>query len=228
MTALRTAPLQLRWTLLLGLLGLALTVPSSSPDGTGMQWDDPGRLRPGHPLRRHRRPHRLTGLCVQPRRSGTLGLIRERQVLVTERQAGTAIRRPGSLRWLWYALGGGLPKRFSPWVLHDTTTRTWVLRHMARAFAQLAVPIGLVLLLVPGEFWIRGMAALGGVFLGLFFSVAYMPEATEHRVKQAGYPVGTATALRDEAARLRQIEESDRRRAAAARRAARYRERQGR
>ncbi|TKJ23146.1 EAL domain-containing protein [Blastococcus sp. CCUG 61487] len=40
MTTFRTMPAQLRWTLLLGLLGLAVTVPFSSPDGTGMQWDE--------------------------------------------------------------------------------------------------------------------------------------------------------------------------------------------
>jgi hypothetical protein len=137
------------------------------------------------------------------------------------------VRRPSVLRWLWYALGGRLPERFSPWVLHDTTTRTWALRHVLRSFVQLAVPIGLVLLLVPGEFWIRGMAALGGVFLALFFSLAYMPETTESRVKRAGFPPGTATATRERAAREREIGEGERRRAAAARRAARYRARQG-
>lgn len=143
-------------------------------------------------------------------------------------QVDAAVRRPNPILWFWYALGGRLPARYSAWVLHDTTTRTWVLRHMARAFVQMMVPIGLVLLLLPGEFWIRGMAALGGLLLGLFYSVAYMPEAAEHRVKQAGYPVGTATLVRDEAARVREIGESERRRAAAAKRAARYRERQGR
>jgi hypothetical protein len=140
----------------------------------------------------------------------------------------TAVRRPGPLWWFWYALGGGLPARYRAWVLHDTTTRTWIVRHMVRAFAQMMVPIGLVLLFLPGEFWIRGMAAIGGLLLGMFYSVAYMPEAVEHRVKQAGYPVGTATVVREEAARLREAEDSRRRRATAAKRAARYRERQGR
>lgn len=140
----------------------------------------------------------------------------------------TTVRRPNPLWWLWYALGGALPRRYSPWVLHDTTARTWVLRHLTRAFVQLSIPIGLVLVFLPGEFWIRGMTALGGILLALFFSVAYMPEGTENRVKQAGYPVGTATALRDEAAKRRQVEESERKRTAAAKRAARYRERQGR
>ena len=139
-----------------------------------------------------------------------------------------ALRRPGPLPWFWYALGGGLPRRFSPWVLHDTSTRTWALRHVLRSFVQLAVPIALVLAFVPGAFWIRGMAALGGVLLALFFSLAYMTETTENRVKRAGYPAGTAQAARDEKARERELLEGERRREAAARRAARYRARQGR
>jgi hypothetical protein len=136
--------------------------------------------------------------------------------------------RPGPLRWFWYALGGRLPHRFSPWVLHDTTTRTWALRHLLRSAVQLAVPIALVLLLVPGAFWIRGMAALGGILLALFFSTAYMTETTENRVKRAGYPAGTAQQARDRAAAEREVHERERRQASAARRAARYRARQGR
>jgi hypothetical protein len=141
---------------------------------------------------------------------------------------GGAIRRPAPHRWLWYAFGGGLPDRHRAWVLHDTTTRTWVLRHVCRTFVQLAVPIALVLALVPGEFWIRGMAALGGVFLAMFFSTAYMFETTENRVVRAGFPAGTATAHRERAALLRQQQDSERKRAAAAKRAARYRRHSGR
>jgi hypothetical protein len=136
--------------------------------------------------------------------------------------------RPGPLRWIWYALGGGLPARFSPWVLHDTTTGTWALRHVLRALVQLAVPIALVLLLVPGAFWIRGMAALGGLLLALFFSLAYMVETTESRVKRAGFPAGTAQSARDRSDAEREVLERERRHAAAARRAARYRARQER
>ena len=138
------------------------------------------------------------------------------------------LRRPDPVRWFWYALGGRLPARFSPWVLHDTTTRTWALRHVLRSFVQLAIPIALVLLLVPGEFWIRGMAALGGILLALFFSLAYMPETTESRIKRAGYPAGTATATRERLSKERQDAESRRRREAAERRGARYRDRQER
>jgi hypothetical protein len=137
------------------------------------------------------------------------------------------IRRPGPHWWLWYALGGGIPARYSAWVLHDTTTRTWALRHVARAVVQLAIPIALVLVLVPGAFWIRGMAALGGVMLAMFFSIAYMPETTENRVVRAGYRAGTATAERERASVARAQQDSERKRAAAARRAARYRARTG-
>ncbi|MEX5719976.1 DUF5313 family protein [Geodermatophilus maliterrae] len=137
-------------------------------------------------------------------------------------------QRPGVLRWLGYAMGAGLPARNHTWVLFDTTTRTWVLRHVARTLVQLAVPVALVLLLVPGPFWIRGLAALGGLILGLAFSIAYMPEATENRVKKAGYPAGTAQALRDRASEGREARDSERRRAAAAKRAARYRDRRAR
>jgi hypothetical protein len=136
--------------------------------------------------------------------------------------------RPGVLRWLWYALGGGLPERHRAWVLHDTTTGSWGVRHVLRAVVQMAVPIALVLLLVPGPFWIRAMAAVGGLLLGLIFSVAYMTETTENRVKKAGYPAGTAQVVRDRAHVSRDAEQAAKRRAAAEKRAARYRERQGR
>ncbi len=138
------------------------------------------------------------------------------------------LHRPGPLRWLWYAVGGGLPRRSSSWVLYDTSTGTWFVRHLARTMVQLAVPIALVLLLVPGEFWIRGMAALGGVILALIYSIAYVTEFLENRAVKAGYPVGSAQAARDANAREREVGESLRRREAAARRAERYRARQGR
>ena len=134
-----------------------------------------------------------------------------------------AIRRPGPLRWLWYSFGGRLPAAHRTWVLHDTTTRTWWLRHLLRAMLQLAIPIAAVLVLIPGPFWIRSLGALSGVFLGLIFAGAYMTETTEHRVMRAGYPVGTAEAMRQRANSVRELEASRRRREAAARRAARGR-----
>ena len=138
------------------------------------------------------------------------------------------LHRPGVLRWLWYALGGRLPERHSTWVLHDTTTATWGYRHVLRAAVQMSIPVALVLLLVPGPFWIRGMTALGGLLLGLIFSIAYMTETTENRVKKAGYAPGSAQAVRDRAQVSREAARTAARRAAAEKRAARYRERQGR
>jgi hypothetical protein len=138
------------------------------------------------------------------------------------------IERPGPVRWLGYALGRSLPPRYRAWVLHDTTTDTWILRHFARALVQLAVPVILVLTVVPGPFWIRGMAALGGVVMGLIFSFAYITETTEHRLVKAGYPAGTAAQAQQRATTARQAQESQRRSEAASRRAARYRNRSGR
>jgi hypothetical protein len=138
------------------------------------------------------------------------------------------IVRPAPHRWLWYALGGRLPERHRGWVLFDTTTRTWGLRHVARTLVQMSIPIALIMVFLPADWRLRLAVSLGGVFLGLIYALAYMPETVEHRVKKAGYPVGTATALRDRAYDTRQQRESERKRAAAARRAARYRRRAGR
>jgi Family of unknown function (DUF5313) len=138
------------------------------------------------------------------------------------------IVRPAPHRWIWYAFGGGLPARHRGWVLFDTTTRTWWLRHILRMFVQLAVPIALLLAFLPAGWGLRLACAGGGLALALFYSSAYMPEAVENRVVKAGYPVGTATRYRDRAGLVRQQKESERKRAAAARRAARYRERLGR
>ena len=138
------------------------------------------------------------------------------------------VRRPNPLQWIWYALGGGLPERHRTWVLRDTTIWSWWLRHIVRSLVQVAIPIALVMTLMPAGWGLRAAAAGGGLALALFYSLAYMPETTENRVVKAGYPAGTATAHRDRAGAGRQQRESERKRAAAAKRAARYRERIGR
>ncbi|MFD2090537.1 DUF5313 family protein [Blastococcus deserti] len=136
--------------------------------------------------------------------------------------------RPAPHRWVWYAFGGSLPERHRGWVLHDTTTATWWLRHIARMLVQLAVPIALIMMFLPASWGLRAACAGGGLALALFYSLAYMPESTENRVVKAGYPAGTATAHRERAGLVRQRQETERRRAAAAKRAARYRDRMGR
>jgi hypothetical protein len=138
------------------------------------------------------------------------------------------ILRPAPHRWIWYAFGGRLPARHRAWVLHDTTTASWWLRHVARSLVQMALPIALVLTLLPAPWGLRAAAAGGGVILALIFSLAYMSETTENRVVKAGYPAGTAQAARDRVGLVRQQQESLRKRAAAEKRAVRYRNRIGR
>ncbi|MBN1091757.1 DUF5313 family protein [Blastococcus sp. TML/M2B] len=135
------------------------------------------------------------------------------------------IVRPAPHRWFWYALGGRLPRKHRGWVLFDTTTSTWWLRHTTRSMVQLVIPIALIMVFVPGSFGLRVGMCLLGIFLALIYSTAYIAESTETRVKKAGYPVGTALALRDRAGIERQRLESERKRAAATKRAARYQRR---
>ncbi len=138
------------------------------------------------------------------------------------------IVRPAPHRWLWYAMGGSLPARNRGWVLRDTTVRTWWLRHVVRMLVQLAIPIALIMIFLPASWGLRAACAGGGLALALFYSVCYMPESTENRVVKAGYPAGTATALREQASLARQQGESERRKVAAAKRNARYRQKMGR
>jgi hypothetical protein len=115
-------------------------------------------------------------------------------------------QRPTPFQWVRYALGGGLPRRLSPWVLADTTRRTWVLRHVARALVQLAPVIVLCLILPPVPFAYRASAAAGGLLLGLMFSLFFMEQTIEHRVVKAGYPPGTAGRVRAERAERERME----------------------
>ncbi|HTZ43768.1 MAG TPA: DUF5313 family protein [Jatrophihabitans sp.] len=108
------------------------------------------------------------------------------------------MQRPNPARWLWYSLGGGLPDRYAEWVLRDTTCRSWALRQVLRSLLYVAPLVAAVLIFVPGPFWIRGVSALGGVIMGLIYSLGYLVETTEHRLVKAGYPVGTGERVRGE------------------------------
>jgi hypothetical protein len=101
---------------------------------------------------------------------------------------GVAVRRPDPARWLWYAYGGGLPERFAPWVLHDTTCRTWVVRHVIRAVVQIAPIVIAIIVFVPGPIWLRVACALGGTIMGLIFSISYAHETAEHRLVRPATP----------------------------------------
>lgn len=116
--------------------------------------------------------------------------------------------RPNPIRWLWYSFGGRLPRRLSPWVLHDTTCRTWVLRHVLRIVVQIAPFVAAIVVFVPGPLWLRATSALGGAIMGMIFAMAYVHETAEHRLVKAGYPAGTGVATRAE--RTREVDEARR------------------
>lgn len=128
--------------------------------------------------------------------------------------------RPNPVQWLGYAFGRGLPAGNRTWVLSDTTCGTWILRHLARALVQLAIPIVMVCVLLPGPAWIRVVTVLAASVMGLIFSVAYMVETTEHRLVKAGYPIGLGEQARQHRAVQSQHDSSDRRRERIASRAA--------
>jgi len=114
--------------------------------------------------------------------------------------------RPNPLQWVWYAFGGGLPRKLSPWVLADTTGRTWILRHFTRSVVQMLPVVVLCLVAVPVPLAYRASAACGGLFIGLMFSMAFMTETIEHRTAKAGYPPGTAARLREERSERARVE----------------------
>jgi hypothetical protein len=120
-------------------------------------------------------------------------------VLVVQPRGKARYKRPDPLHWLWYAYGGRLPRRYREWVLHDLSCRTWPLRHLARALLQVLPVVVVLLLVVPGELTIRVAAVTAGVLLGMLYSGAYMNEIAEHRAAKAGYPVGIAREVREEA-----------------------------
>ena len=105
--------------------------------------------------------------------------------------------RPDPIRWLWYALGGGLGPRYREWVLHDGTCRTWRLRHFARVVAQISLVTPVILLLVPGALWVGLLSVLLAWLVALRFAMLVMDGSVEHRVTKAGYPPGEAQRVRD-------------------------------
>ena len=127
-----------------------------------------------------------------------------------------AVKRPDPLRWLWYAVGGRLPLRYSQWVLHDVTTRWWRVRALFRSLVQILPVAVLIYVFLPTEPWVRVMACLGGVFVGMIYALAYLDESSESRALKAGFLRGTAGQVRDE-------RQAGKRTSAAARYAERFR-----
>lgn len=122
------------------------------------------------------------------------------------------MKRPNPAQWVWYAVGGRLPARLAPWVLHDVTARTWALRHAARGCVVLA-PIAAGCLLFPGPLGLRLAMVLLVAIVGVYFSLSYVDESCELRAVKHGYEHGIARATRE--ARNSEKEEAERARYAA-------------
>ena len=129
--------------------------------------------------------------------------------------------RPTVLQWIRYVFTGRLPARLDEWVLHDTTCRTWLLRHIARFLVQLSPAIAAVLLFLPTSLLIRFGCVAAGIAASVFFSFGYVVEMAEHRAENAGYPRGTAERAREQRAQDAQRRGAAMRRERAAARLAR-------
>lgn len=132
-------------------------------------------------------------------------------------------KRPGPGQWLRYAVGGGLPEDLREWVLQDTTGRTWALRHIARSLIYIAPLVVVILIFLPGPFWIRGLAVIGGAVMTLIYSAAYLVESTERRLLKAGYPPGMGESIRRKRSEAARDAASAKRRARLAERQAKAR-----
>jgi uncharacterized protein DUF5313 len=115
------------------------------------------------------------------------------------------VRRPNPALWLYYQYGGRLPDRYRDWVLHDATSRTWLVRVLLRTVVWLA-PVFAVLTAILVEVGGSWPIALGSVLLGVLvslrFAVANAQESVDARLARHGFPPGHATATR----RLRDAE----------------------
>lgn len=105
--------------------------------------------------------------------------------------------RPSPLRWVWYALWGALPDEQRTWVLYDTTCSTWVLRHILRVVAIVALPVTAIAVWLPTNAGIRGLTAAVTGLCAVLLVVMWVNEGTEHRLVQAGYPWGIGPQIRE-------------------------------
>jgi hypothetical protein len=96
-----------------------------------------------------------------------------------------------------------------------------VVRHLVRALVQLAPIVALILWLVPGPLWIRGVGLIAATAMALLFCLAYMVETTDRRLTKAGYASGLAEEVRRERSLAARMEGTARRRAKVAERRAR-------
>jgi uncharacterized protein DUF5313 len=106
-------------------------------------------------------------------------------------------RRPGPLRWIWYAMGGSLGTRYRQWVLHDLTCGSRWTRQIVRAVVQV-VPLAVLLLLALGTGWVTWVGVICGLVLALIYSAVYFDQSIDYRLVKHGFPSGTARAVLSE------------------------------
>ncbi|MGW4487759.1 DUF5313 family protein [Amycolatopsis sp. NPDC004368] len=108
--------------------------------------------------------------------------------------------RPGPIRWLRYVYGARLPDRYRPWVLHDATAPTWVLRFAFRVVVEalpwLVAGFLLLVFLTPLPAGLVALGLLMALVLGLFLTLGSADELAEVRLARHGYPPGTGKAVR--------------------------------
>jgi hypothetical protein len=111
-----------------------------------------------------------------------------------------AMRRPNPVQWLRYAYGGRLPDRYRGWVLHDSTSRTWLLRFAAKIVVEtlpwLIAGFLVLTLLTPLPITAVLGALILALLISLFFTVTSADELCEARLVKHGYPPGTGKAAR--------------------------------
>jgi hypothetical protein len=109
------------------------------------------------------------------------------------------VRRPNPLLWLYYQYGGRLPSRYRDWVLHDATSRTWLVRVLLRTIVWLAPIFALLLVIlvaVGGSLPIALGSILLGVLVSLRFALVNAMESVDARLAKYGFPPGHASAAR--------------------------------
>jgi hypothetical protein len=106
--------------------------------------------------------------------------------------------RPNPLQWLRYVYTGRVPAKNAAWVLHDATTKTWIVRHAIRYLFIVGPLIALVAIFLPASGALRAEAAGSAACSILIGYLCFTTEALEHRVEKAGYPYGLAGKMREE------------------------------
>jgi hypothetical protein len=86
-----------------------------------------------------------------------------------------------------YSFGRKLPDSMQGWVRNDLIGDWAVPRHLVRSMVPF-LPVFAAFFLFPGPVWLRGSMVLLGVFLALFYSVAYMAQNRSRRLERHGLP----------------------------------------